>query len=122
MDREKFAELMEYSPKHDWTGTYKQIEDLNKTILRKHGPNDCFTLFFEESAELTQELCKFIRDDKKKDMYGVIEELADLSIVLARIHEWVSWTLEGVTDRDFDDIMTRAIEIKFEELKKKHII
>ena len=122
MNREKFAEMMEYSPKHDWTAIYKQIEDLNKAILRKYGANDCFTLFFEEGAELTQELCKFIRDDKKKDLYGVIEELADVSIVLERINEWLAWTLEGITDRDYDDIMNRAIEIKLEELKKKHIV
>ena len=64
----------------------------------------------------------FIRDDKKKDMYGVIEELADLSIVIERLHEWIAWTLEGITDRDYDDIMTRAMEIKLDELKKKHIV
>lgn len=122
MNREKFAELMEYSPKTIWPVISEQIKDLNKAILRKYGANDCFTLFFEESAELTKELCKFIRDDKKKDMYGIIEELTDLTIVLDRLEEWISWTLEGVTDRDYGDIMARAMEIKLEELKKKHIV
>lgn len=122
MNREIFSTMLEKSSSLSNEELVESMSELNKKILNKYGANDAFVLFFEEVAEVTQELCKFWRDDPKKDLFGLIEELADISIVIERIEQWINHQLEGLTTRSYADIMARAVEIKLDELRKKHIV
>lgn len=122
MNREIFSTLIEKSSSFSNEEIVERTSELNKKILNKYGANDTFVIFFEEVAEVTQELCKFWRDDPKKDLFGLIEELADICIVIERIEQWVNRQLEGLTTRSYGEIMARAVEIKLDALRKKHIV
>lgn len=68
------------------------------SILNNTKIEDDFRHFQEESAELTIELCRLLRPDKSFNAEDILEEIADVEIMLAILKKRVSL----LTDADFN--------------------
>lgn len=104
MDREKFKEQMKI-PCWMSKETMNNIQVLH---IANTDEKEIYIVAMEEMAELQKEVSKQLRGLSDRD--GILEEIADVMIVLGNIK-----SLQGITE----DELKRAVEIKLERILAK---
>ena len=104
MDREKFKEQMKI-PCRMSKETMNNIQVLH---IANTDDKEIYIVAMEEMAELQKEVSKQLRGLGDRD--GILEEIADVMIVLGNIT-----SLQGITE----DELKRAVEIKLERILAK---
>lgn len=104
MDREKFKEQMKI-PCRMSKETMNNIQVLH---IANTDNKEIYIVAMEEMSELQKEVSKQLRG--LGDRNGIIEEIADVTIVLGNITR-----LQGITE----DELKRAVEIKLERILAK---
>ena len=79
-----------------------QKEQLQE-IIDYYGDKSQKTMLFEEMAELQKEVCKDLRG--KGDVRHIIEELADVNIMLQQMQ-----LIYGITDEQIEQVVQDKIE------------
>ena len=112
MDRQKFEKKFNEKDNYDYLDdesinavlemVTECTDDLSKTA--SSGKDRQLLIAMEELAELSQEISKYLRG--KGDYIGLLEELADVTIVMKHIK-----MILGVKDED----LNRAVCIKIDE-------
>lgn len=104
MDREKFKEQMKI-PCRMSKETMNNIQVLH---IANTDNKEIYIVAMEEMSELQKEVSKQLRGLGDRD--GILEEIADVTIVLGNIT-----SLQGITE----DELKRAVEIKLERILAK---
>ena len=112
MDRQKFEKKFNEKDNYDYLDdesinavlemVTECTDDLSKTAAS--GKDRQLLIAMEELAELSQEVSKYLRG--KGDYIGLLEELADVTIVIKHIK-----MILGINDED----LNRAVCIKIDE-------
>ena len=109
MDREEFEKKM---LKDDATASKEEVKMVIGDMLKSETPRTNCIICMEELAELQQEISKKLRN--KHNVYGLLEEMADVYICLEMLKKMFSYT---------DNEIARAVKIKldrFERRNEKH--
>ena len=104
MDREKFKEQMK---KPSWMST-ETMNNIQVLHITNTDEKEIYIVAMEEMAELQKEVSKQLRGLGDRD--GILEEIADVTIVLGNIT-----CLQGITE----DELKRAVEVKLERILAK---
>lgn len=107
MNKEEFIKaLNDQSKQHITPSDWETIMD---TSLKRDGDTQKLQIAQEELAELVQAISKYIRGTPDSSML-VLEELADVTIVLSYVRQICGFNLED---------LVKAINIKLEREKKR---
>ena len=107
MNKEEFIKgLNDQSEQHITPSDWETIMD---TSLKRDGDTKKLQIAQEELAELIQAISKYMRDASDSNML-VLEELADVTIVLSYVRQICGFDLED---------LVKAINIKIEREKKR---
>lgn len=107
MNKEEFIKaLNDQSERHITPSDWETIVD---TSLKRDGDTKKLQIAQEELAELVQAISKYMRDTPDSNML-VLEELADVTIVLSYVRQICGFDLED---------LVKAINIKLEREKKR---
>lgn len=107
MNKEEFIKgLNDQSEQHITPSDWGTIMD---TSLKRDGDTEKLQIAQEELAELIQAISKYMRDTPDGSML-VLEELADVTIVLTYVRQICGLSLED---------LVKAINIKIEREKKR---
>ncbi len=107
MNKEEFIKCFnDQSEQHITPSDWETIMD---TSLKRDGDTKKLQIAQEELAELIQAISKYMRDTPDSSML-VLEELADVTIVLSYIRQICGFDLED---------LVKAMNIKIEREKKR---
>lgn len=107
MNKEEFIKaLNDQSERHITPSDWETIMD---TSLKRDGDTKKLQIAQEELAELVQAISKYMRDTPDSSML-VLEELADVTIVLSYVRQICGFNLED---------LVKAMNIKLEREKKR---
>lgn len=107
MNKEEFIKaLNDQSEQHITPSDWETIMD---TSLKRDGDTKKLQIAQEELAELVQAISKYMRDTPDSSML-VLEELADVTIVLSYVRQICGFNLEDIV---------KAMNIKLEREKKR---
>lgn len=107
MNKEEFIKaLNDQSEQHITPSDWETIVD---TSLKRDGDTKKLQIAQEELAELVQAISKYMRGTPDSNML-VLEELADVTIVLSYVRQICGFNLED---------LVKAINIKLEREKKR---
>lgn len=107
MNKEEFIKaLNDQSERHITPSDWETIMD---TSLKRDGDTKKLQIAQEELAELVQAISKYMRDTPDSSML-VLEELADVTIVLSYVRQICGFNLEDLVN---------AMNIKLEREKKR---
>lgn len=107
MNKEEFIKaLNDQSERHITPSDWETIMDMS---LKQDGDTKKLQIAQEELSELIQAISKYMRDTPNSSML-VLEELADVAIVLSYIQQICGFSLED---------LVKAINIKLEREKKR---
>lgn len=107
MNKEEFIKgLNDQSEQHITPSDWETIMD---TSLKRDGDTKKLQIAQEELAELVQAISKYMREVPDSNML-VLEELADVTIVLSYVRQICGLSLED---------LVKAINIKLEREKKR---
>lgn len=107
MNKEEFIKAFnDQSEQHITPSDWETIMD---TSLKRDGDTKKLQIAQEELAELVQAISKYMRDTPDSNML-VLEELADVTIVLSYVRQICGFNL---------DDLAKAMNIKLEREKKR---
>lgn len=107
MNKEEFIkDLNDQSEQHITPSDWETIMD---TSLKRDGDTKKLQIAQEELAELVQAISKYMREVPDSNML-VLEELADVTIVLSYVRQICGFNLED---------LVKAMNIKIEREKKR---